>query len=82
MTKSSSLRYSILIAILLVAHLSESEATSYRGLKSLDSRQLLHKLGYDLSKLKHENGRSMIGTDQQAPGGPDSQHHKKNPNMP
>ncbi|PWA73105.1 hypothetical protein CTI12_AA263690 [Artemisia annua] len=81
MTKSSSLRYSILIVILLFAHLSELEATSYRGLKNLDSRQILHKLGYDLSELKHVNRRSMTGTDQQAPGGPDPQHHKKSPNM-
>lgn len=48
---------------------------------NLDRRQILHELGYDLSKLKHDNRRAMTGTDQLAPGGPDPQPHKKNPNM-
>ncbi|KAI3741671.1 hypothetical protein L1987_59345 [Smallanthus sonchifolius] len=82
MTKSTSLHFSIVFILLVFAHLSKSEATSFRVVKSLDSRQIFSKLGYDLSKMKHENRRSLAGTDQIAPGGPDPQHHKKSPNMP
>ncbi|KAL8192174.1 hypothetical protein R6Q57_028036 [Mikania cordata] len=79
MTKSISLHYSVLLILILFAHLSNSEAKS---LRSLDSTQILHKLGYDISKLKHDNRRSLTGTNQVAPGGPDPQHHKRSPNMP
>lgn len=81
MSKSTSLHFSILIILLLFAHLSKTEATSYRSLKSLESRQILRKLGYNLSKMKYDNRRSMTGKDQVAPGGPDPQHHKDDPNM-
>ncbi|KAI3800829.1 hypothetical protein L1987_28926 [Smallanthus sonchifolius] len=81
MTKSTSLHFSMLLILLVFAHLSKSEATSFRGVNSFDSRQIFSKLGYDLSKMKHDNRRILTGTDQIAPGGPDPQHHKKSPNM-
>ncbi|KAL8236124.1 hypothetical protein R6Q59_017205 [Mikania micrantha] len=79
MTKSISLHCSILLILILFAHLSNSEAKSFR---SLDSTQILRKLGYDISKFKHDNRRLLTGTNQIAPGGPDPQHHKRSPNMP
>ncbi|KAK1420411.1 hypothetical protein QVD17_21983 [Tagetes erecta] len=82
MTKSSSIHFSILAILLLVAHLSISEATSIRGVNSFDSKQFFSKLGYDLSNLQFDNNRrTLTGTDQIAPGGPDPQHHKKSPNL-
>lgn len=48
--------------------------------RKIDSKRLLHELGFDLSKL--ENSATRLLTDRVTPGGPDSQHHKLEPATP
>ncbi|GLT53586.1 hypothetical protein SLA2020_268480 [Shorea laevis] len=45
--------------------------------KNIDSEELFHDLGFDLSKLANFQRRSLAESyvDKVVPGGPDGQHH-------
>lgn len=48
--------------------------------KVIQSKLLLHELGFDESKLEEYRRRFLhVGSDRVAPGGPDSHHHSLPP---
>ncbi|KAI8016264.1 CLAVATA3/ESR (CLE)-related protein 6 [Camellia lanceoleosa] len=87
MANSTTIKVSTLLLFILLAHVVSSRATSYRGFeimrKRIDSKRILHKLGYDYSnKMKDSNRRAMVDTKRVAPEGPDHQHHQSPPTSP
>ena len=79
MAKSTTIRVSTLILLILFGQVIAAIATSYRSLEimqnRLDSRRILRELGFDSSKMKDGKRRTMTNTDRVAPEGPDPQHH-------
>ncbi|XVF04312.1 hypothetical protein REPUB_Repub05bG0071800 [Reevesia pubescens] len=80
MATASSTRLLLLFMIIpLMLVMRKSEARSSHGIpttvKKIDSRTILEKFGYDLSKIAYY--RRMLGADPEriSPGGPDPQHH-------
>ncbi|XVE86378.1 hypothetical protein DITRI_Ditri18aG0030100 [Diplodiscus trichospermus] len=51
--------------------------------KTIRSRFLLHKFGYDKTKLEYYRQvfASKAASDRVSPGGPDSEHHSNPPGM-
>ena len=46
--------------------------------RSVDSKTLFHKLGYDVAEYQKKNARLL----REAPGGPDPHHHATPPQPP
>ncbi|XP_010542729.1 PREDICTED: CLAVATA3/ESR (CLE)-related protein 5-like [Tarenaya hassleriana] len=70
----------LMLLIVFSGNVFTSRARVLRGdhvrtTNEMDSRILLRKLGFDLSKIKGYEGRVMVESDRVSPGGPDPQHH-------
>ncbi|XWS28059.1 hypothetical protein CRYUN_Cryun25bG0033400 [Craigia yunnanensis] len=80
MATASNTRLMLLfMIIILMLVMRNSEARSSHGIptmaKEIDSRTILEKLGYDVSKIAYY--RRILGgyPERISPGGPDPQHH-------
>ena len=78
-TASNTRLLFLFMIILLMLVMRNSEAMSYHGIptmaEKIDSKTILEKLGYDVSKIAYY--RRMLGgyPERISPGGPDPEHH-------
>ena len=88
MANSAAIRVPILILVVLVMHMTSSEALTFHGLQSqtmqkrVDSSTILRDVLKMRYKYNYRRAMGGVGPTRISPGGPDPQHHAQPPTQP
>ncbi|KAJ0045985.1 hypothetical protein Pint_04688 [Pistacia integerrima] len=80
-TKVFSVSLVMFLVLVVISEAQVSAGIPAALAEKIDSKLILRKLGYDVSKLERYGRKLMLGSGTQrvSPGGPDSQHHSLPP---